>query len=107
MGLHRPQDLDMFDVETGACEFADYLLNRFNALDLQTRISLDPNDKVEEQVKFVPPPPPPPPPPPSEEAPEVEVEAEDMAKLIANFQAAAAMHTFQSAVAAFQERNDE
>lgn len=95
----------MFDVETGACEFGDYLLNRFNALDLQTKISLDPNDKVEEQIKFVPPPPPPPPPPPSEEAPTVE--PDDMAKLIANFQAAAAIHDFQSAVQAFQERNED
>lgn len=108
MGLNRPEQLDMFDVETGSCDFADYLLQRFNALDLQTRITLEPTDRVEEQVKFVSPPPPPPPPPPvEEEAPAPPVDENEMAKLIANFQAAAATFQFQAAVQQFQDRDED
>jgi hypothetical protein len=45
---------DMFDVACGECELLEFLLTRFNAHDLKTKISISASCQVEEQ--FAPPP---------------------------------------------------
>ncbi|MBT9586909.1 hypothetical protein IV102_26445 [bacterium] len=47
MGRERP---DMFDVASGECELVDFLLTRFNPLDLKTKINLAPSCVVDEQL---------------------------------------------------------
>ena len=47
MGHERP---DMFDVASGECELLDFLLTRFNPLDLKTKINLAPTALVDEQM---------------------------------------------------------
>ena len=47
MGLERP---DMFDVACGECELVDFLLTRFDPIDLKTRIRFDPSAQVDEQL---------------------------------------------------------
>lgn len=67
MGRERP---DMFDVASGECELVDFLLTRFNPLDLKTKINLAPSCILDEQLAPKPPeeePPPPPPAPQTEE----------------------------------------
>jgi len=63
MGMQPARKWDMFDVAKGDCELMDFLLVRYNPLDLQTRIMLDPTAPVQEQVSAPPvveaPPPPP------------------------------------------------
>lgn len=49
MGRERP---DMFDVASGECELVDFLLTRFDPIDLKTKIKFDPSANVDEQ--FVP-----------------------------------------------------
>jgi hypothetical protein len=39
----------MFDVASGECELVDFLLTRFNPLDLKTKINLSPSCRVDEQ----------------------------------------------------------
>ncbi len=43
----------MFDVASGECELVDFLLTRFDPIDLKTKIRFDPSAKVDEQ--FAPP----------------------------------------------------
>ncbi|MFN8612120.1 MAG: hypothetical protein U0931_31535 [Vulcanimicrobiota bacterium] len=43
----------MFDVASGECELVDFLLTRFDPIDLKTKIKFDPSAKVDEQ--FAPP----------------------------------------------------
>lgn len=40
----------MFDVASGECELVDFLLTRFNPLDLKTKITVDPRCRVDEQI---------------------------------------------------------
>lgn len=47
MAEKRP---DMFDVASGECELVDFLLTRFDPIDLKTKIRFDPNAEVNEQV---------------------------------------------------------
>ena len=68
---------DMFDVAKGDCELMDFLLVRYNPLDLQTRIMLDPKAPVQEQVT-VPPVVEAAPPPPVPEAPLVVSDGQEM-----------------------------
>lgn len=47
MGSERP---DMFDVASGECELVDFLLTRFDPIDLKTKIKFDPSAQVDEQL---------------------------------------------------------
>ncbi len=47
MGIERP---DMFDVARGECELVDFLLTRFDPIDLKTKIRFDPSARVDEQI---------------------------------------------------------
>lgn len=47
MGQERP---DMFDVASGECELIDFLLTRFDPIDLKTKIKFDPRADVDEQI---------------------------------------------------------
>ena len=47
MGQERP---DMFDVASGECELIDFLLTRFDPIDLKTKIKFDPRADVDEQL---------------------------------------------------------
>jgi hypothetical protein len=47
MGRERP---DMFDVASGECELVDFLLTRFDPIDLKTKIKFDPTANVDEQL---------------------------------------------------------
>lgn len=40
----------MFDVASGECELVDFLLTRFDPIDLKTKIKFDPTAQVDEQV---------------------------------------------------------
>jgi len=40
----------MFDVASGECNLVDFLLTRFDPIDLKTKIRFDPNVEVNEQV---------------------------------------------------------
>lgn len=47
MGRERP---DMFDVASGECELVDFLLTRFDPIDLKTKLKFDPTANVDEQL---------------------------------------------------------
>lgn len=47
MAQDRP---DMFDVASGECELVEFLLTRFNPVDLKVKIRIDPSVKLDEQV---------------------------------------------------------
>ncbi|MBX3170158.1 MAG: hypothetical protein KF760_22325 [Candidatus Eremiobacteraeota bacterium] len=40
----------MFDVASGECELVDFLLTRFDPIDLKTKIKFDPTAQVDEQL---------------------------------------------------------
>lgn len=40
----------MFDVASGECELVDFLLTRFDPIDLKTKIRFDPSAQVDEQL---------------------------------------------------------
>lgn len=73
--MEKEKRWDMFDVACGDCELVQFLLTRFNPLDLKTKINLAPSaivdeqfapkkeDEDEDEVQKAPEPPPPPPEP--------------------------------------------
>ena len=73
MGLKPGDKWDMFDVASGKCELMDFLLTRYNPMDLNTRLNIDPRLKLDE---FLSPPPKPAAPPPVFAAPELVVPPE-------------------------------
>lgn len=50
MGLKPGDKWDMFDVASGKCELMDFLLTRYNPMDLNTRLNIDPRLKLDEIV---------------------------------------------------------
>lgn len=47
--MEREKRPDMFDVAAGECDLLDFLVTRFNPLDLKTKINFAPGARVDEQ----------------------------------------------------------
>lgn len=46
--------IDPFDVAIGQASFVDYLLERYDEMDLNTRLEFEPEDRIEEVVARIP-----------------------------------------------------